>query len=75
MGWSQAVTINYTCNVGGCYGLADYLAIYLRLDYNNQLVYNNYYGWIDFEGYVNPIIKDFAINMKPDRPIKAGQKE
>jgi hypothetical protein len=73
-GWIQNVTIHYTCNVGGCRmyhkaGGNNYLPIWLRKDLKN------FYGWIDIDGTVIPKINGFAINLKHEKSIYAGQKE
>ena len=72
-GWIQKVSINYDSNEGGCFWDSrsgnNYLAVRLR---NN---YDTYYGWIDIDGAINPVVKDYAINLKNEKSIRAGQKE
>ncbi|MDX2444920.1 MAG: hypothetical protein QNK30_14080 [Bacteroidales bacterium] len=71
--WVQHGTINYDSNEGGCYWDYkqgnNYIPIRLRLENKS------YYGWLDIDGAINPIIKSFAINLRPEKPIQAGQKE
>lgn len=72
-GWIQKVSINYDSNEGGCYWDSrpgnNYLAVRLRRNYET------YYGWIDIDGAINPVVKDYAVNLINEKSIRAGQKK
>jgi hypothetical protein len=73
-GWIQKVSINYDSNEGGCFwdsrsGANNFLAVRLRVNLET------YYGWIDIDGAINPVVKEYAINLRNEKSIRAGQKK
>jgi hypothetical protein len=69
--WANEARLSYSIfdNVLNCSWKGDFLAVKLIKDGNNL------FGWIDFDGYEVPTIKDMAVNLTHDKKILAGQKE
>jgi len=34
-----------------------------------------YFGWIDIDGAIIPVVKEYAINLINEKSIRAGQKK
>lgn len=72
-GWVQKVTINYDSDKGGCFwdsrsGANNFIAVRLRVNLET------YFGWIDIDGAINPVVKEYALNLINEKSIRAGQK-